>query len=276
VEREVPTPDGKRIDLLVTGPEWVLVIENKLFAEVYNPLDSYEALAENHFGNRKPMFALLSRDGAAEEGWVPVTYDCYCAAINDEFSRGVFNDPQSKWHVFSRDFILHLENELYPPILVMAKDQIDFVEKNLRAMAQLVKLSECYVEFLMEDMQKRLSKAVPGYVSNPTHKEGWFAFRDQRYGVWDFHLTTPAHVKSAGKFWFTIWRKGAAPEEAGARDILSSLTPDKREGRWQSWTTREGFDERTDAVDALCRIAGELSRLWDQDTFQKRPASSSL
>jgi hypothetical protein len=163
VNTQAQTKDGKRIDLLITGPDWILIIENKLHADLYNPLASYEEHAER-FSASKQFFAVLSPWGSVASNWTPVTYKSYCEALRRTLPPTVFNGWTSKWHVFAREFIVHLENEFkYNSTMIMTPDQIAFVEKNFREIEDVKRLSACYVEFLQQELGKRLTQEVPGY-----------------------------------------------------------------------------------------------------------------
>lgn len=46
-EREVLTKNFKRIDLLLEGPDWVIVLENKIYHQQNNPFADYQNYIEN-------------------------------------------------------------------------------------------------------------------------------------------------------------------------------------------------------------------------------------
>ncbi|MGH9438828.1 MAG: PD-(D/E)XK nuclease family protein [Terriglobia bacterium] len=63
VETEFRTPDEKRIDILVTTPQYLIGIENKIYAALYNPFESYweclERKANDESSYRTPLAFLL-------------------------------------------------------------------------------------------------------------------------------------------------------------------------------------------------------------------------
>ena len=67
VQCEVVTEKQNRIDLLVNSKSWVVCIENKIFANVQNPLYDYESYVEKTFGKSIPedkrFFVILSLKG---------------------------------------------------------------------------------------------------------------------------------------------------------------------------------------------------------------------
>lgn len=118
VMREVKTRDGKSIDLLISAPKWVLLIENKIDHGPANPFDSYESEVQGCYPGKTLYLAILSPDGeqvAKWPDWKPVSYRDYCSALTSE----LLDQPLSKWKVFAQEFILHIENLLYDPAINM-------------------------------------------------------------------------------------------------------------------------------------------------------------
>ena len=52
--------DGKRIDLTIVADKYVIAIENKITADVYNPLDVYKDYIEKTYKNKKIVLLVLS------------------------------------------------------------------------------------------------------------------------------------------------------------------------------------------------------------------------
>ena len=62
VERERLTEDDKRIDLFIDCGPYVLIIENKIYADVYNDLNSYRKMAQNYVdatGGKKKVIGIV-------------------------------------------------------------------------------------------------------------------------------------------------------------------------------------------------------------------------
>ncbi|MDE6560949.1 MAG: PD-(D/E)XK nuclease family protein [Muribaculaceae bacterium] len=59
VRTEEKTSDGKFIDITVTGDNFVIAIENKIGAELYNPLDSYVSHIKECYNNKKYQFFIV-------------------------------------------------------------------------------------------------------------------------------------------------------------------------------------------------------------------------
>ena len=56
IQCEVVTEQQNRIDLLISCSSWVACIENKIFANIQNPLDDYEDYVDKLFGNSRAAF----------------------------------------------------------------------------------------------------------------------------------------------------------------------------------------------------------------------------
>jgi len=119
VSREERTEEGKRIDIVVQSPDWVLLIENKINHIQNNPFEFYKKFGRSLPGGKKRlMMGILSPKGeSVPKGWKPVSYQDYCAALRRRLVKEFFDHAYSKWVVFAREFILHFENELYQPIM---------------------------------------------------------------------------------------------------------------------------------------------------------------
>ena len=133
VEREQKTKQGNRIDLQITGGKWCLIVENKIWHSPNNPFEDYEEHAKTL--GEYTYFAILSPNGNSERDgrWKGIKYADYCVILRRHFGNVLFDSPHSKWHLFAREFILHVENELYNP--TMNTEQANFVEQHEKQIA---------------------------------------------------------------------------------------------------------------------------------------------
>jgi hypothetical protein len=271
---QVQTEDRKFIDLLVRESNWVLLIENKIDAQINNPLDSYEEQAKHNFPHRKHHFAILSPDEKEDREfprWKPVSYQNYCNELKSEFSKNVFDRPISKWQVFAREFIVQLENELSNPTMKMTKDQTKYVEANLRQIRDLKKLSDCYTEDLLRELSERLQKAL-----SPNRKfqfcemtNHWAFSCDEIIGNLnlEFKFSTPAHGWSSDTgrdFVIAAWVKNLTEEQRRrAEELLLTKGGDPEAGG--QWVGELHCNDRPTAVNELCKLAKELFDLWGNE-----------
>jgi hypothetical protein len=279
---QVQTEDRKFIDLLVSGPNWVLLIENKIDAPIDNPLESYKKQAKRYFPGREELYlAILSPYGIKDPDfpqWKAVSYQKYCTALKSEFTKTVFDHPISKWQVFAREFIIHIENTLDNPAMKMKPEQTAFVEANLREIRVLKKLSDCHTADLLRELSERLQKELlaPGrfylYEEN-----NWAFYCKEKIGQLqlEFVFHTPLHEPSSDTgrdFFIAAWVKNLTEEQ------LNNLTEEQRQRldkllftkggdieQGGQWIGKLRCSDRSTAVNELCKLAKELFDLWGNE-----------
>lgn len=191
VEREVDVPAGGRIDLLVRGPGWVLVIENKVYHHQANPFKNYQDYAAELLKGIAPVLVVLSPDGQTDQkGWVGVSYQSYCQSLRRRLDSLELALSTSKWVLFAREWILHLELELYTS--PMTTEQIAFADQHLKELEQAKRLHADYRAFLMDRLPRLLGRLCPGRPSMPATMDGQFAVPGSPGGVriWRFGMRT--------------------------------------------------------------------------------------
>lgn len=118
INREYPTDTGKSIDILVCADNYVIGIENKVTAPLYNDLDDYADKIQEKAKSIeiakyvKPVCVVLSiRDEqkAIDEKplkskWKNVTYTQLFNQVLKNFG-GYVEDANEKWIIFMKDFI---------------------------------------------------------------------------------------------------------------------------------------------------------------------------
>ena len=125
-ELEEKTEKGKRIDILITGEKFVICIENKIWANLYNDLDEYKKFVEAHFAGKKLLFVVLSPDGKCSQNWIPLKYDDFFKQIES----GV-HDYQGKENSFFHyltDWIQTVRDKIMP--ISYPKEYENFIVKN--------------------------------------------------------------------------------------------------------------------------------------------------
>lgn len=273
VWRESPTKDGGRIDLLVTASDWVLVIENKVHHWLANDLASYEADAKRHSRGGIVHRAILSPDGISAPNWTPVTYRVYCDALKSALPEAFFDSALSKWQVFAREFILHLESEICDARMAMTPDQIEFVEKHLLELEEANALRDGYILFLEKELQERLRGVAPARQCKFRDNWGLLCHESAGHLRFQFLFQTPSHKNGNDnrKFRIGAWVGGLTESErATVQEVLADTEPpsDESGGTW--WI--KCFDNREDAVDRLCTLAKQVFDLWDKPTAALSPS----
>jgi hypothetical protein len=263
VSREVETADGGRIDIEVIGPDWVLLIENKVYASQVNPFQSYEEHGRKLAAGKTLLLAVLSPGGeCVPANWRPVSYKAYCAALRLRLGGELLDHPYSKWVVFAREFILHFENELYKA--AMNEHQADFVERYAKQIEQAKALDSEYREFLLDLLKRSLDAGISGHA---------FTTSDDR---WAIRCYADKWGRSNLAFWSELSGVGrkhhvsvylvdlTTEQEAQAiRELQEARRMRQwREGKWLCWQTRPGFDTRKEAVLELCALGVVLAEIF--------------
>lgn len=76
IEREAVTLSGNRIDIVAASENWILVIENKIYHSLLNPLDDYELYVKAKYPNRDHILVVLSLNGLSgiPDNWNNILY----------------------------------------------------------------------------------------------------------------------------------------------------------------------------------------------------------
>ena len=251
IQREVETKEKKRIDLQIQGQDWCLLIENKVFHWQANPFEDYEAHAKQL---RKPaIFSILSPDGTSiKENWTGISYKKYCQALRERMAAIFFDAPISKWQIFAREFILHMENELYNS--PMTNEQATFVEDNAAQFIQAQKLLQQYpnylCSFVKEELEKELRykvEVVPNWAILIRSPEKW--------GNAHIAFRTPTDVDQGdhpdNRFDISIYPdEGELKRGHRSSDLLNDKEW-KFSAKHLAWLTVKGFKDRHEAIKHL-------------------------
>lgn len=108
--REYPTEDGKRVDLLIKNEEEAIIIENKVYASLYNNLPSYweSVKVPNKIGVVLSLHKILVKD----TNFINITHEEFAKAI-DEVLPQYCSFANQKVLCFLQDFINNIENETH-------------------------------------------------------------------------------------------------------------------------------------------------------------------
>ena len=258
---EAYTMERNRIDLVVRGRDWLLIIENKIGHELNNDLASYEEHAAR-FHEPNKFFAVLSPNGVTDRDWVPVTYEKYCAALRMSLATACFARPQDKWQAMARDFVLELENVG----VELRKRQVDFVREHLGNLIAPEQLWDFYQNSLVAELEDRLRREIPDCLLNaclPNARVdgGDWALRAD-FGnreLPNFIFQTPLHVGGnvEGKFRIGVWVHGFnTAQRIKAHERLDGEYIYEPDGETEWW--ERCFVRRADAFEGLSDLARKL------------------
>lgn len=159
-KREVSTVNGKRIDLLLEGDDWVLVIENKVYHNQCNPFSEYESFISSQYKKNNSIFVILSPKGRSKsKNWVPLSYKSFVKSLKNNIGDIIIDSEYGKWVVYLRDFIINLEE--YAVRYDMDAKAIDFVENNYQTVYELVMLRNKYINHIQKSGLDKLNELFP-------------------------------------------------------------------------------------------------------------------
>ena len=138
--REERTDSNKSIDLVVVGETFVVGIENKIYAEAYNPFEEYKKRLEDIAKEKgiplQQVFKILLSLRQEKEigGFIPLTYDKFFSVLRDRIGHKILNADHRCW-VYLLDFITTIQN-LQKREAQMNKESLDFFRTHERTVLE--------------------------------------------------------------------------------------------------------------------------------------------
>ena len=253
ITREERTEKGNFIDLQILGSNWCLLIENKINHWEANPFADYEAHAKKLDGNTK-LYSVLSPSGRIKnegktEDWKGVSYSDYCKALRQKMPGIDSYEPRSKWQIFAREFILHMENELYNP--PMTPEQASFVETHAAGLLQAQKLLQLYSSHLCSVVKKEVQERI-GYEVEVTANWAILIKAPARWGNAYIALRPPTEddSKRIFKFEITIYPEADELKRGQANEFQKGLLEGMAHAKYY-WLTKVGFKDCSEAINFL-------------------------
>lgn len=139
IDREYTTIKGNRIDIVIQNNDFVIGIENKIDASVYNDLEDYSATLNKL--NKKSIKVLLSlHDNSSiidKSEFVNVTYQEFFNQLKIDLSSYQDNN---KWLVFLNEFVKSLEN--FEGEVEMEEEVLNWLKENKNKIEELDRIRE--------------------------------------------------------------------------------------------------------------------------------------
>lgn len=109
IEREYPCEEQKRIDLLIETTQSVIVIENKIYASLDNPLEIYHHAAQRMNEQNKTLLEIILsiKDEKEQEGFINIKYDNLLDKVQTKVGHYLAK-VEYKWIIFMNEFIQNL------------------------------------------------------------------------------------------------------------------------------------------------------------------------
>lgn len=271
-QREVATQGGPRIDLLLQGDGWVMVLENKIYHGQNNPFADYERHAREYaseVGDQILLVVLSPAGDAVPQGWQGLGYARFIEASRRRLAQRLMDAPLSKWQVFARDFLLHLENVTMER--EMDVDAIRFVFENMSEISQLMNLKEKAISALERKILDRCSAEVPGYEPFK-RRHTWYGCPALRFASnnWETMSDVVVYLDSSGAELEVSVRVYVCAVDKALTEKARAAFEDAQSNSWLeqnsailavSWSLGR-FDE-----EAVCKLASEkMQKLMDFET----------
>ena len=143
ITREEVTPDMKRLDIVVpTNNGFVVAIENKLFADIYNPFSIYSEYMNNQYNqynsilevvlSLKPIANGEQLTGTDSKGnkycFINITYKDLFTAVKNNIGQYILG-ANEKWLIYMNEFIINIDS-LQEENMKLNKEWQSFLDSN--------------------------------------------------------------------------------------------------------------------------------------------------
>jgi hypothetical protein len=181
--------EGKRLDILVNGRTFAIGIENKIYANVYNPLEKYKIFLQKQ-ENRIIFLLVLSlrklneneKIKLNESNFSSYTYKEYFDIIKRKLGNYI-NQGNLKYLTFIADFIETIENMHEGSF--MNKDLEAFFIENSEKIDEMNKLYKAFQDERWQKLVDRLYELqaeIAEKTNEKTGDGGWWIFEEWLLG----------------------------------------------------------------------------------------------
>ena len=139
IEREYTTIKGNRLDIVIQNNDFVIGIENKIDASVYNDLEDYSAtLNKLNKNSIKVLLSLYDNSSKIDKSeFINITYQEFFKQLKIDLLNYQDNN---KWFIFLNEFIRNLEN--YEGEVEMEEEILSWLKDNREKLEELDKIRE--------------------------------------------------------------------------------------------------------------------------------------
>lgn len=255
--KECPTEKG-RLDLLIQGDGYVVGIEIKVNADLYNNLEDYAKYIKERSGKTKIKVVLsLSECDVKiikDNEFINLLWSDLIFSIKSRMG-GFLQTANSKYTTFLNDFLEHvLQRQGALPMSDSETKQLDFMQMNYKAIQEIVSKHEEYCDLTENKMSQLLENLTKRFVEkgytikepqNLFQYEGntWTKFRIDvdGVGIW-FQWTYSKY----GQIWFTFYL---------VPDNFESLQQQIHDNDPEKEVVYNCFGEKSESIDI---IAGKI------------------
>lgn len=219
-ETEVKTNNDNRIDLLITSDDYVICVENKIWAQRYNPFNDYFDYIESIKGNRNAFYIILSMGGGeypeGSEGQFKVIYYREFIEKIMENVGGCLINCNRKYLSILTDWFQYLENKGGLMSNFTEKERTFFQEND----AEISKLIARRSEFLNEKRTEHSNRiANIKKLLDPNESLGWWVYDNTDLGYkyekddefYEIGIESGFDLNDSFNVQITIWRPDKRP-----------------------------------------------------------------
>lgn len=164
----VESASTKRLDLVVSGNDFVVGIEHKVWASAeHNPFDAYDSLLNSYAV--KAYRCVLCPDDSKESVWVPakeagwptLSYSELLASAYALYGQVVAPSDQTKWQIFYQELLQHITSIAQPTEeKTMTKKELEFSLKHFHDLYEASQRLEQLDQELMAEGKSHIAAAL--------------------------------------------------------------------------------------------------------------------
>ncbi|MBO5207675.1 MAG: PD-(D/E)XK nuclease family protein [Clostridia bacterium] len=287
VEREHFTEENKRLDIIVSLDNAIVAIENKIFADTYNPFDDYIKEIVRVNDNEKELVAIILSlkklgDYQTKQGKIfyNITYKELFNTVKDNFGVDML-ESNGKWLIFMKELLINIEN-------LGASEQMDkewqkFIKENEQNMTSFfdnyskdIDAKVKYINNLYDNLNRKIDDELnENIISKGTYRtknsesfRGHFSlFIDIRKGDETLVLEPYISRKEPAFLRIAVWNREAKKNDwSKEKAILQADFPDIKQiedAPWEKCLLLEKIDFETGiSLDELSnKLLGILNKL---------------
>ncbi len=175
VVREQPTPSGKRLDIVITTDDYVVGIENKIYAVLTNDLADYSTYLQSILTGRKLKRIVLSINPIVTySGFVNITYNELFKSV-DSLMGNYWQSSNRKFMDYLNDFMQNIRRLEGAPS--MNSDEIKFINDNILDLENLY----CTLNNMKKELRQRVQDLGKLMVYDEQKCKQWFWREDGRF-----------------------------------------------------------------------------------------------
>jgi hypothetical protein len=228
--------DGKRIDLVIWCPDFVIGIENKITAQLYNPLEIYSKRIQS-YKTQKSINIVLSvyklkklseLQLIKDNGFRAITYNQFFESVKRNIGMYI-SGCNSKYLTHLYDLIETIENKKSS---YMNKELSDFIFDNEKDIKVLIKAFDSHSQEILNQHTTRI-KEIQEIISEKTINKWWiyhgwdlgiqhFHGRNMKFGIESSFMASKKSPFDQFKIYITSW---TLVDFAPYREKLRTLFP---------------------------------------------------